>query len=90
MSLSKILNCGTLLSPIVHVAFMSVRENAALVPEGIQLRHESPLPLSTQHHQISSITLMLPGVSTSTVVIDGTACVGGNAISFASIFDEVW
>ncbi|CAN0197835.1 unnamed protein product, partial [Hapterophycus canaliculatus] len=39
---------------------------------------------------MSNITLLLPGVSVSTAVIDGTACVGGNAISFVSAFDEVW
>ncbi|CAM9565206.1 unnamed protein product [Scytosiphon promiscuus] len=40
--------------------------------------------------EMSNIALLLPGVSVATAVIDGTACVGGNAISFVSAFDEVW
>ncbi|CAN0350476.1 unnamed protein product [Ectocarpus sp. 12 AP-2014] len=39
---------------------------------------------------MTKIALLLPGVSASTAVVDGTACVGGNAISFVSAFDEVW
>lgn len=40
--------------------------------------------------QMSNIALLLPGVTASTTIVDGTACVGGNAISFVSAFDEVW
>ncbi|CAN0481895.1 unnamed protein product, partial [Laminaria digitata] len=40
--------------------------------------------------QISSIALLLPEVTEATAVVDATACVGGNAISFANSFQEVW
>lgn len=40
--------------------------------------------------QISNVALMLPGVSAATLIVDGTACVGGNVLSFAASFDEVW
>ncbi|CBJ32895.1 conserved unknown protein [Ectocarpus siliculosus] len=40
--------------------------------------------------EMTKIALLLPGVSASTAIVDGTACVGGNAISFVSAFDEVW
>jgi hypothetical protein len=43
------------------------------------------------HHtlQITEILLALPGVDSGTPVIDGTACVGGNVISFAAHFEHV-
>ena len=65
------------ISDVVHASLDAADLAAAVAP-------------ATAHHQISDITLTLPGVWTSTVVVDGTACVGGNAISFASTFDEVW
>lgn len=39
---------------------------------------------------MTAIALALPGVGASTLVVDGTACVGGNAMSFAASFEEVW
>ncbi|CAM9827099.1 unnamed protein product, partial [Pylaiella littoralis] len=40
--------------------------------------------------EMSNVALLLPGVTSTTAIVDGTACVGGNAISFVSAFDEVW
>lgn len=42
--------------------------------------------------QITDMVKALPGVDSSTRIVDGTACVGGNVISFAAdgAFSEVW
>jgi 16S rRNA G966 N2-methylase RsmD len=42
-----------------------------------------------QADEITSILSDLPGIDSSSVVVDATACIGGNTLSFAKHFEEV-
>jgi len=59
--------------------------------EGIQMDRVSLFSVTParQADEMTKILLSLPGISSESTITDGTACVGGNTVSFARFFAHV-
>jgi len=85
--LEELLSGGTCASKLLHLFSRTPERLRAL----LQLDSEARFSVTDEAlaDSISSAVLRLPGVDQGTLIVDATACVGGNALSFAKTFSRV-